>query len=100
MWTVLVPDGIVRDTPHRDGSIREKFPWWRGAGVRGRLGITGRRLDAPGPPLRADIPGGYGLTDFQATGLIFPTAGCWRVTATAGDATLSFVTLVAKARAT
>jgi len=97
LWTVLPPNGIVRDAPKRDGSIREKFPWWRGVGVRGRLRITGRRLDAPAPPLRANIPRGYGLTDFQASGIIFPTAGCWSVTGTARKANLSFVTLAVEA---
>jgi hypothetical protein len=93
LWTVLPPNGTVREPPKRDGSIQEKFPWWRGVGGRGRLTIAGRRLDAPAPPLRASIPGGYGLTDFQASGIIFPTAGCWSVTGAAGTATLSFVTL-------
>jgi hypothetical protein len=92
---VLYADGIVREMPRRDGSIREKFPWWRG--VRGRLRITGRRLDSAARPLRARIPDGYGLTGFQSTAIIFPTEGCWRVTGTTGTASLSFVTLVAEA---
>jgi hypothetical protein len=97
---VLPPNGIVRDAPKRDGSIHEKFPWWRGAAVRGRLRITGRRLDAPAPALRANVPSGYGPTDFQASGIIFPTAGCWSVTGTAGKAKLSFVTLTVTAGGT
>jgi hypothetical protein len=95
LWTVLYPDG-VRKRPQPDGSIDQKFPWWRG--VRGRLRITGRRLDGRAPALRASIPGGYGSTGFQATGIIFPTAGCWSVMGTAGIASLTFVTLVSKAR--
>ena len=31
---------------------------------------------------------------FQATGLIFPTEGCWEVTAKAADSVLSFVVRV------
>jgi hypothetical protein len=27
LWTVLFADGIVREAPHGDGSIAEKFPW-------------------------------------------------------------------------
>jgi hypothetical protein len=77
-----------------DGSIDAKLGWWRG--VEGQLTIRGRRLDAPGPPLRAEIPEGYGVSGFQATGIIFPTEGCWRVTGKVGNATLSFVTLVVK----
>jgi hypothetical protein len=71
-----------------------KFPWWRG--VQGRLIIEGRRLDADAPALRAHIPNGYGASGFQATGLIFPTPGCWEVTGHAGEATLSFVVSVVK----
>lgn len=97
LWTVLPDQGILRRAPRHDGSIREKFPWWRG--VHGRLRITGRRLEQRAPPLRARIPGGYGTTGFQATGLIFPEEGCWTVTATVEQASLTFVMLVAKAAA-
>jgi len=71
-----------------------KFPWWRM--VRGRLQITGRRLDAPAPPLLAYVPDGYGPIGFQATGVKFPTEGCWEVTGTVGQANLTFVTFVIK----
>ncbi|HEV8516840.1 MAG TPA: hypothetical protein VGQ47_04275 [Candidatus Limnocylindrales bacterium] len=73
-----------------------KFPWWRGAGVAGELNITGRRLDAPAAPLRAELPDGYGDTGFRASGLIFSTSGCWEVTARVGAAELTFVTWVLK----
>jgi hypothetical protein len=71
-----------------------KWWWWRG--VRGSLLITGRRLDAAAPPLRADIPSGYGDIGFQSTALTFPTEGCWEVTGTVGNTELTFVTLVVK----
>ena len=93
LWTALYPEG-VRERPERDGSIEQKFPWWRG--VRGRLTITGRRLDGRAPTLRARIPDGYGPTGFQATAIMFPAEGCWSVTGKAGKASLSFVTLVLK----
>jgi len=69
-----------------------KFPFWRGESVRGELLITGRRLDGVAGPLTAEIPEGYGETGFQATGLVFASEGCWEVTASAGDATLTCVT--------
>lgn len=78
----------------QDGSLGMKFGWRRG--VRGRLTISGRRLDAPAMPLRAQIPDGYGDFGFQATYLIFSTPGCWEVTARVGDAALTFVTNVVK----
>jgi hypothetical protein len=96
LWTGLRPEGKVLARANPGGSIGMKWMWWRGAGVRGELKIAGRRLDAPAPPLRAEIPLGYGLTGFQASGLIFPTPGCWEVTGKAGEASLTFVTLVVK----
>jgi hypothetical protein len=75
-----------------------KFGWTRGEGLRGKLKIHGRRLDAPAPPLRADIPDGYGDTGFQATALIFPTEGCWEVTGDVADAHMTFVTKVVRVK--
>jgi len=98
--TTLYSDGTVVFGPGgpgsvlSDGSLSMKFPWWRG--VRGKLTIEGRRLDASAPPLRAYIPEGYGDTGFQATALIFPTEGCWEVTGKVGDTSLKFVTRVLK----
>ncbi|MEA2448178.1 MAG: hypothetical protein QOG63_110 [Thermoleophilaceae bacterium] len=97
LWTVIGKRGVIVARPadiEKDGSIAMKFPWWRK--VRGRLKITGRRLDTPGVRLRASILRGYGRTGFQATGIFFPSAGCWRVTGRAGSARLSFVTLLRK----
>jgi hypothetical protein len=75
-----------------DGSIGMKFGWWRA--VEGSLRIGGRRLDGPAPPLRADVPGGYGEMGFQSSGVYFPTEGCWEVTGTVGGTRLTFVTFV------
>ena len=100
LWTVLWLDGTVVFRPGgpgfvlEDGSLLMKKPWWRG--VKGKLTIEGRRLDGSAPPLRARIPDGYGDTGFQATAIIFPTEGCWKVTGRAGEANLTFVTLVVK----
>lgn len=77
-----------------DGYLGMKWPWWRK--VRGTLMVEGRRLDGPAGPLRANIPGGYGDTGFQSTGLLFAGPGCWEVTGRVGEARLSFVTLVVK----
>lgn len=85
----LPTDGKLLITPEKDGSLDMKFPWWRA--VRGRLTITGRRLDGPADPLRARVPEGYGETGFQASGIIFPSEGCWKITGRAGDAELTFV---------
>lgn len=79
---------------YADGSLSMKYMWWRLQ--NGQLTIEGRRLDAAAPPLRARIPDGYGDIGFQATGLIFPTTGCWEVTGRVGDGSLTFVVLVDK----
>jgi hypothetical protein len=94
LWTELWPGGVIRARPEdvrEDGSIEIKFPWWRA--VRGRLTISGRRLDGQAEPLRAWIPD-YGPTGFQSTAVVFPTQGCWEVTGRAGDGRLTFVVRV------
>ena len=50
------------------------------------------------PPLIAHVPGGYGPTGFQASGVTFPTEGCWMVSGTVGRTTLTFVTFVIERR--
>jgi hypothetical protein len=98
MSTGLWPDGTVVFKPggpgfvYADGSLAMKWGWRRA--VRGQLRIEGRRLDESAPPLRADIPAGYGDFGFQSSALIFPTPGCWEVTGRVGTASLTFVTLV------
>ncbi len=96
MW----PDGTVVFKPGgagfitRDGALGMKFGWRRGAS--GQLTIEGHRVDAAAPPLRSEVPTGYGDRGFQATYLIFPTPGCWEVTGGVGDATVTFITRVVK----
>jgi hypothetical protein len=97
LWTTMWPHNVVIATPvyiEPDGAVGMKWPWWRG--VRGRLTITGRRLDGKAPPLTAYVPD-YGTTGFQPSGITFPTEGCWEVTGAVGDADLTFVTLILKA---
>lgn len=77
--------------PLRAGDPGNKMGWFRPAGAP--LEITGQRLDADSLPLEAEIPCCY-PTRFQATGLYFPTAGCWEVTARAEDHELTFIVQV------
>lgn len=97
LWTAMWPYNVVIATPdyiEPDGSVSMKWPWWRG--VRGKLTITGRRLDGSAPRLRVYLPD-YGRNGFQPSGISFPTAGCWEETGAVGDTELTFVTLVLKA---
>ncbi len=68
-----------------------KVPWIRPKGTK--LQVTSRRLDANGPPGTAAISDGYG-GQFQASGLWFPSEGCWEVTAKSGASEMTFVTFV------
>lgn len=98
LWTELWPGSKVVIPPENvapDGHLFMKWGWWRAE--RGQpLAIEGRRLDAPAPPLEAEIPEGYDGTHFQATTLLFSSEGCWEVTGRVGDDSLTFVVLVVK----
>ena len=86
---IVARDGLINP----NGSIDWKYGWWRK--TAGNLTITGRRLDASAAPLKSDVPNGYGDIGFQASGVTFPTEGCWQVTGkTAHTAPLTFITLV------
>lgn len=93
LWVGGLPSGGVLLAEPRwvmaDGSVGWKLGWWRIAS--GHLTITGRRLDGPAPPLRSQVPDGYGSVGFQASGVGFPTEGCWEVTGSVGGASLSVV---------
>ena len=88
----IVPESDVR----KDGSIEIKFGWWRG--IPGNFSISGRRLDAPAPPLRYSTPPveSYGAFGFLPSGLIFPTDGYWEITGHIDDQSLKFVVHVLK----
>jgi hypothetical protein len=90
----ILPGGGAMAIVNEDGSIDAKQGWWRG--VPGTLAITGHRLDRPGRPLRASVPGGYGATGFNPAGLTFPSTGCWKVTGRVGSVRLSYVVKVTK----
>lgn len=93
----LWPDGIIEGDPRfvdDEGRVGMKFGWWRA--VAGRLVITGYRSDASAPAAIGDVPDGYGDTGFQASGVTFPTEGCWNITGTVGTTSLTFTTFVIK----
>lgn len=78
-----------------DGALGMKWPFERLKS--GRLFVGGRRLDAAAGPARAYIYD-YGDNGFQPTYLVFPTPGCWEISAGVGAAAipLTFIVLVEK----
>ena len=95
MWAGPVPTGGW-STGGRLQSGGNQVPghktyWVRPQGTE--LVISGRRMDATAPPIRAHIPCCY-PTGFQIVALHFPTPGCWEVKAEAGESRLRFVTHV------
>jgi hypothetical protein len=93
-WVSLPTDGVIRPTfpPSRDAG----WKFWSYATAHGdpnapfygAYEVTGsaRRLDGPTPAgFVAQFNGGRGAgPGFLATGLVFPTPGCWEVTYRAG----------------
>ena len=96
----LSPDGTIVFKPsgagyvYPDGSVGMKIAWYRGNGLRGKITIHGKRVDAAAPPLRSRI--GNSEAGFEASQVIFPTEGCWQVTGKVADASVTFVTRVVK----
>jgi len=99
----LWPNGTVVFRPGgagfqtQDGALGMKFGWTRG--IRGKLNVTGRRIDADAPPLRFETGTPNSESGFIASYLIFSTPGCWEVTAQIGDrvdSRIIFVTRVEK----
>ena len=91
LWPLGVTLVNKRDVD-ADGTLGVKVGWYRYG--RGKLTITATRLDKPARVKRTSVPSGYGPTGFQASGIDFPSEGCWRVTATVGHSHLSYVTAV------
>ena len=82
---------VDQENPLRVSAEGVKVGWFRPAGAT--LEITGQRIDAQAPPLEAHASCCY-PTRFQASGLYFPTQGCWEVTARAADSELTFIVWV------
>jgi hypothetical protein len=66
-----------------------KVLWERPIG--GGLVISGRPRDSTGPELTASVPAGYESSDFQASAIQFPVAGCWEVIGRSGSSELRYV---------
>ncbi|SRR5579862_1001751 len=107
LWTLLPADGTWAGLPHytpNDPTFRQKlFFWHEGYNWRAEpqpsLTVTGRRLDAPAPPLMSDrANNGYreDWKSFMVTGINLPTLGCWEITGHYEMRDLTFVVWVTK----
>jgi hypothetical protein len=90
-WFVNADRTIWMLDQERVAGQRTKTAWFRPA--RTRLEVTGRRLDAPAPPLVVETsPSGEEYRHmFQPSIMIFPTEGRWEITAKAGASEARFV---------
>jgi len=105
LWTMLPEDGAWRGLPHYspgDPTFRQKLFYWRVVRTepQPRITVTGRRLDAPAPPMLVDNPPTNGWVErnqpFMLTGINFPTLGCWEIAGRYKDEELTFVVWVAE----
>ncbi len=103
LWTMLRVDGTWQKLPYHDGAYTQKVFWWR-QGYDDRtepapnLIVTGRRLDAPAPPMAASgaTNGSRGdIGSFMVVGVDIPTPGCWEITGRRAGTELRFVVWVA-----
>ena len=96
LWVGGLPhDGILgmsQEDVDSDEDLGTKLGWWRN--VRGHVEISGRRRDAPAPPLVGRGSDGFGTIGFQSSGIHFPTQGCWEITGSVGESELTFVMFV------
>ncbi len=101
LWTMLDRDGEIWRFPVGPDHLSEKLFWWsvEWRGLRDEpqpgISVVGTRLDAPGTFTSG--PGTNASADFgeaMLAGVEIPSPGCWQITASYGDAVLSFVVSV------
>ena len=65
---------------------------------RPKLIVTGKRLDAPAPPLEVSSATNAvaAVRSAMLVGVDFPTVGCWQITGRYEDDELTFVICVAR----
>jgi hypothetical protein len=102
LWTRLNETGAWSALPFDGAGYSQKVFWWREGydwqkEPQPNLVVTGKRLDAPAPPMvgtRATNAFASDIGSAMLVGVSIPTAGCWEVTGQYGDAKLSFVVWV------
>jgi hypothetical protein len=107
LWTMRNIEGlwyglrtVDPDSGFTHEIYRDKVFWWR-KGYDWRtenppeLKVTGKRLDAPAPPLYADGANAANIKiPSMVTGVDIPTVGCWEITGNYKGDKLTFVVWV------
>jgi len=99
LWTSIPTSGVWSSLPHNPDGYTQKVFWWREGyswteEPEPQLSVTGRRLDAPAPPLhvsRATNAFAADIGSAMLVGVDFLTLGCWEITGHYADSELSFV---------
>lgn len=102
LWTSIYRNGMWGPSPFPPGGYGEKVFWWSEDydlpnELQPDLVVSGRRLDAPAPPLitsRATNAFAGDIGEAMLTGVTFPTPGCWEIMGEYRGANLSFVVWV------
>jgi hypothetical protein len=79
-----------------DGTVYAKFLWFRARRAEGRLRVTGVSLDSERAPVRAYLSYRGRSSAYTPSHLIFPRAGCYRITARSASSRLDFTVLVVR----
>jgi hypothetical protein len=102
LFTDLPEDGKLLLDPQsveKNGSLGPIKWWWYLQDVFGELSVEGRRLDGAAPPLEAEFVNSsrteQGPTGPQQIRMLFPSTGCWEITASTDDASIRLVLSVA-----
>jgi hypothetical protein len=102
LWTMLPEDGIWAQLPRDEHGFTQKIFWWADGydwieDSEPVFRLTGERLDGKAPQIDSREATNANTSETGSsilTGILIPTAGCWRITGEYRGAELSFVVFV------
>lgn len=103
LWTAVPSDYVWRDLARENGRYAQKLFWWSqqfdiATEPNPALSVVGRRLNGDAPPLvvqPATTGSSPDLGSFMLTGIEIPTPGCWEISGSYREHTVSYVVWVA-----
>lgn len=104
LWTAIPVSGVWSGLPHNPQGFSQKLVWWNQKFFwrdepEPALRVSGRRLDAPAPPMVVSRAHGVFADDMQSAmmvGVDIPSAGCWEISGAYRGSELRFVVRVAE----